>query len=173
MDSVFGVDVMHIAHHGSESSTSAAYYNAIQPQVGVISVGLNQGSFRHPRRYVVSSVLLGPNRPECVKAAVLDLLLQTDDGIEGECEHCGTNAGLTVGDIFIRTDGHKDYRIQVSGCVSGENSEVKGGHGWICRFDEDVLDAENPSDNGTSSLGVCKEVILSNNERMVSRCGEE
>ncbi len=28
MDSKYGVDVLHIAHHGSESSTSAAYFNA-------------------------------------------------------------------------------------------------------------------------------------------------
>ena len=39
----FGVDVLHIAHHGSESSTSAAYYKLMKPEVGLISVGLDQG----------------------------------------------------------------------------------------------------------------------------------
>lgn len=37
-----GVDVMHIAHHGSESSTSSDYYNLMKPEVGLISVELNR-----------------------------------------------------------------------------------------------------------------------------------
>jgi beta-lactamase superfamily II metal-dependent hydrolase len=44
MKETFGVDVLHIAHHGSESSTSAAYYNLVKPEVGLISVGLKQGA---------------------------------------------------------------------------------------------------------------------------------
>lgn len=34
-----GIDVLHIAHHGAETSTSAAYLNLVKPRVGLISVG--------------------------------------------------------------------------------------------------------------------------------------
>ena len=33
MDENFGVDVLHIAHHGSESSTSADYFDLLSPEV--------------------------------------------------------------------------------------------------------------------------------------------
>ena len=53
MDKKYGVDVLHIAHHGSESSTSAAYYNLMKPEVGLISVGQHNEGFLHPREDVV------------------------------------------------------------------------------------------------------------------------
>jgi len=56
MSEKYGVDLLQIAHHGNESSTSAAYYNIMKPEVGLISVGKNQGSFHHPREDVVDRV---------------------------------------------------------------------------------------------------------------------
>jgi hypothetical protein len=88
MSSERGVDAMHIAHHGSESSTSGAYYNLMKPEVVLISVGLNQGTFLHPREDVVNKVLLTTKRSDCVKAPPLKALFQTEDGIKG-CSSTG------------------------------------------------------------------------------------
>jgi beta-lactamase superfamily II metal-dependent hydrolase len=111
-----GVDVLHIAHHGSESSTSAAYYNLTKPEVGLISVGLNQGTFRHPREDVVSDVLLGPTRPTCVTARPLVALFQTENGLAGGSSTGRTSfRGLPIGSIRLITDGRSEYRIVGSG----------------------------------------------------------
>ena len=136
----------------------------MRPQVGIISVGPNQGSFKHPRRYVVESVLLGPDRPVCLTAPPLEVLLQTDDGIEEECKHCGVNAGFSVGDIVIRTDGASGYKIQVSNCLfDNTKRDVEPGAGWECRFDEDG-DPSNP---------YCVEVVVDTDEMIVPRCSPE
>ena len=107
-----GVDVLHIAHHGSESSTSAAYYNLMKPEVGLISVGLNQGSFLHPREDVVDKVLIGDKRAACVTAPPLKALFQTEDGVKGcSSTGCTSFTGLSVGDIQLTTDGEHDFKI--------------------------------------------------------------
>ena len=67
MSEEYGIDVMHIAHHGSESSTSAAYYNLMKPEVGLISVGQNQGTFLHPREDVVDRVESSPPARDIAK----------------------------------------------------------------------------------------------------------
>jgi beta-lactamase superfamily II metal-dependent hydrolase len=160
-----GVDIMHVGHHGSESSTSAAYYNLVRPEVAIISVGPNQGRFRHPRKFVVESVLFGNSRPDCVTAPRVELLLQTDDGIQGQCDHCGTNIGISVGDICISTDGQTDYLIQFSNCLFKDTSrEVESGVGWRCRFDEDALPA------ATGLQDCCQRIVVDEGERMAPRC---
>ena len=111
-----GVDVMHIAHHGSESSTSAAYFNKMKPKLALVSVGEDQGTFLHPRRDVVERVLLDINRPSCVVAPPVLALLQTGKGADLPCSNtgCTSFAGAEVGDIVVRTDGDKDYTVEVA-----------------------------------------------------------
>lgn len=112
MDEDKGVDVLHIAHHGSESSTSAAYYNLMKPEVGLISVGLNQGTFLHPRVDVVDRVLLDVDRPGCVEAPPLQGLFQTEVGKPGSSSTGSTSfKGLAIGSILLETDGDSVYRI--------------------------------------------------------------
>jgi hypothetical protein len=114
-----GVDILHIAHHGSESSTSSEYYNLTKPEVGLISVGLNQREFLHPREDVATKVLLGPSRPNCVKALPLVALFQTESGKEGKSGTGGTSfRGLPLGDIRVTTDGVTEYRISGTGRVA-------------------------------------------------------
>ena len=120
-----GVDVLHIAHHGSESSTSAAYYNYMRPQVGIISVGLKNKRYMHPREDVVDTVLLGGQRPECVKAPPLEYLYQTEDGEIG-CVRtgCSSNNGLSIGNIKLTTDGKAQYDIAGDNVVHGGSADA-------------------------------------------------
>ncbi len=122
-----GVDVLHIAHHGSESSTSAAYFNLMKPEVGLISVGLNQGTFLHPRRDVVDRVLIGNNRASCVTAPPLAALFQTEEGVAGcSSTGCTSFTGQPVGDIKLSTDGITGYEITATGRVHGGNVQQIG-----------------------------------------------
>ena len=151
-----GVDVLHIAHHGSESSTSAEYYNLLMPRVGVISVGPNQGSFRHPRKAVVENVLtcltannrFSPDackvidtRPKCVTAPALDGLFQTDNGNDDGCAqsdpHCVSFVGLAGGDVVIKTDGLTGYTITANGNLIREDSHANVTRSGTWHYDFD------------------------------------
>jgi beta-lactamase superfamily II metal-dependent hydrolase len=133
-----GVDVLHIAHHGSESSTSSVYFDKMRPEVALISVGLNQRTFRHPRKDVVSKVLLGPTRPSCVTAPSVLALFQTENGVEGKSATGETSfLGLPIGDIKLTTDGTSNYRISGTGRVrDGVACPNPPGGEWIFSFDE-------------------------------------
>lgn len=159
-----GVDVLHIAHHGSESSTSWAYYQLVKPEVGVISVGPDQGRFLHPRVDVVEKVLTcqttdgifhsdacsdelgGDTRAECFqsseRAPALQALYQTDFGSPGNSSTGSTSfQGLVVGDIQISTDGQTNYLVRWTGRTiaseqASSHSELVPGQKRFA-FDED------------------------------------
>lgn len=155
----FGVDVLHIAHHGSESSTSAAYYRLMKPEVGLVSVGPDQGSFFHPRVDVVESVLTcktadgrsredackdHDTRADCARTdgpPALRALFQTDNGKAG-CSGtgCTSFAGMVVGDIKLTTDGQTGYTIVGSGRIAnrmdGRNVPSEPARGWSYPLDE-------------------------------------
>ena len=108
-----GVDVLHVNHHGSESSSNSDWMNLLRPEVAIISVGAGQGgNFHHPRIAVVENVL-GALAP-CITAPPV-LVLQTEEG-----HPVGPNtsfAGYSVGDIKITSDGLNSYRIEATGEV--------------------------------------------------------
>lgn len=128
----FGVDIFHVAHHGSESSSPARYLSLIKPKVGVISVGNPNCAYRHPRKDVMS-LLHGQNLSSsgaCSEVTPLTHVFQTDYGSEN-CllQTVGTetsNTGIISGDIVISTDGMDFYRIKTSGIlwVKGERIAV-------------------------------------------------
>ncbi|MFN0298804.1 MAG: ComEC/Rec2 family competence protein [Burkholderiales bacterium] len=154
-----GVDVLHIAHHGSESSTSADYFNLMKPEVGIISVGLKQGSFRHPRKAVVENVLTcitgdqkfsdeacrsRDTRARCVKAPPLKGLFQTDNGTEQGCTqadpHCVSYIGIAGGNLVLVTNGRDDYTITVDGNLMQADTRpnVVPSGTWRFDFDEGI-----------------------------------
>jgi beta-lactamase superfamily II metal-dependent hydrolase/PKD repeat protein len=116
-----GVEVLHVNHHGSKTSTNSEWMNRLRPQVAVIPVGSHRG-FGFPHKPVVENVLQagGP----CIDAPPA-LVLQTD---EGSPENPQTSfEGHVVGDVVIRSDGHS-YRVSASGdTVSGVDERAAAG----------------------------------------------
>ncbi len=109
-----GVDVLHVNHHGSESSTNSDTMNLLNPEVALIAVGAGQGTnYMHPRKDVVENVLLA--RGECITADPA-LVLQTEEG--APIGTLTSRAGHAVGDIVITTDGRSGYTVAATGNVS-------------------------------------------------------
>lgn len=101
-----GVDVLHVNHHGSMSSTNSDYMNLMHPEVAIITVG--QNGFEHPRTEVVDNVLLAGVPCITVPPA---LVLQTEEGDDDGGP--GTSlSGFAVGDIVIKTDGAVSYSVK-------------------------------------------------------------
>lgn len=131
IDPKLGVDVFHVAHHGNESSSPARYLSLINPEVGLISVGNPNCSYRHPRKDVIS-MLLGKSHNlenECSKVTPLTHIFQTDYGSE-KCasETVGSetdNSGIISGDIVLSTDGLSGYTIKTSGFVWDKKQKIQ------------------------------------------------
>jgi beta-lactamase superfamily II metal-dependent hydrolase len=131
--SSYGLEIAHIAHHGSESSTNADYMNILTPSVSCISVGPGQGtSWYHPRIDVVENVLGA--LASCVFAPA-SLVLQTEEGYPTGIKT--SYAGYCVGDIVITTDGVNSYSITATGAVSqGPDERTAAGLPATYYFDE-------------------------------------
>lgn len=112
--SLYGVEVAHVGHHGSESSTNTDYMNVLSPTIACISVGAGQGTdWFHPRIDVVDHVLLAG--VSCITAPPA-LVLQTEEGSPtGEKT---SFSGYCVGDFVIQTDGASTYTVTANGAVS-------------------------------------------------------
>jgi len=80
--SLLDVEVLKVAHHGSKYSTGEAFLMQTTPLTALVSVGKN--SYGHP------------------SAEALARLTALGSGIY-RCDQCG--------DITVRTDGRRDYRI--------------------------------------------------------------
>lgn len=128
-----GVEVMHVAHHGSESSTNSTFMNRLTPGVACISVGAGQdSSYAHPRQDVVENVLLA--QAACITAPAA-LVLQTEEGNPRGSQT--STAGYCVGNMLITTDGESTYQIEVDGSVSqGPDERSAAGLPKTFAFDE-------------------------------------
>ncbi len=112
--SEYGLEIAHIAHHGSESSGNADYMNILTPRLACISVGAGQdASYRHPRIDVVEHVFLA--QAPCITAPAA-LVLQTEEG--APIGDLTSTAGYSVGDIVVSTDGVNSYTVSANGAVT-------------------------------------------------------
>lgn len=122
---------MHVAHHGSESSTSSKYLSLMKPEIALISVGRPNKSYFHPREDVVDGVLLGRSNLECHSTTKVKHVYQTDLGSDGclkdDIGKCTSKTGQAVGDIVITTDGKNNYQIESSGRLwNGRHFDLTG-----------------------------------------------
>lgn len=131
----YGVEIAHVGHHGSESSTNADYMNLLTPTVACISVGPGQSTdWFHPRIDVVENVLL--SQVSCISAPAA-LVLQTEEGSPTGIKT--SYAGYCVGDIVITTDGATGYSITANGAVSqGPDERTVAGLPAAFQFEETI-----------------------------------
>ena len=71
-------DVLKVGHHGSNSSTSQRFLNAVNPKIAVISVGDN--SYGHPTQEVLA--LLNDNYIDIYRTDEVGTVIITSDGVE-------------------------------------------------------------------------------------------
>lgn len=116
-----GIDVLHVNHHGSESSTNKNWMNLSQPAVALISTGAGQSSgWDFPRKDVVENVLLA-QATACITAPPA-LVLQTEEG--SPTGTLTSFAGFSVGDIKVTTDGVSTFTVSGDGAVTEGPNEV-------------------------------------------------
>jgi chitodextrinase len=109
-----GIDVLHVNHHGSESSTNKNYMNLTQPAVAIVGVGAGETSgWDLPRIDVVEHVL-GAQATACVTAPPA-FVLQTEEG--NPAGSLTSFAGFNVGDIKVTTDGVNGFTVSADGAV--------------------------------------------------------
>jgi beta-lactamase superfamily II metal-dependent hydrolase len=120
-----GIDVLHVNHHGSESSTNPDYFNGARPAVAIIGVGDGESSgWDLPRIDVVDHVLLGMSS-SCVTAPPA-YVLQTEEG--NPAGTLTSHSGYCVGNITITTDGVSTFNVSADGAVhQGPNELVSSG----------------------------------------------
>jgi beta-lactamase superfamily II metal-dependent hydrolase len=120
-----GIDVLHVNHHGSESSTNPTYFNMAKPAVAIIGVGDGESAgWDLPRIDVVDHVLLG-NSTACVTAPPT-FVLQTEEG--NPSSTLMSHSGYCVGNIKITTDGISLFTVSADGGVhQGPNELVASG----------------------------------------------
>ena len=116
-----GIDVLHVNHHGSESSTNPDYFNLANPAVAIIGVGDGQSSgWDLPRIDVVEHVLLGQSTA-CVTAPPT-VVLQTEEGAPAGTLR--SFAGYCVGNIKVTTDGLNLFTVSADGAVHQGPNEL-------------------------------------------------
>lgn len=116
-----GIDVLHVSHHGSESSTNKDLMNLSDPDVAIISTGAGQSSgWDLPRIDVVDKVLLG-QASSCVTVPPT-FVLQTEEG--SPTGSLTSFSGYCVGDIRITTDGVNLFTVTANGAVTQGPNEL-------------------------------------------------
>src|SRR5438552_9155477 len=116
-----GIDLLHVNHHGSESSTNMNYMNKAEPAVAIIGVGDGESTgWDLPRIDVVEHVLLG-QAAACITAPAA-FVLQTEEG--NPAGSLTSYAGYSVGDIKVTTDGVRAFTVSADGGVHQGANEL-------------------------------------------------
>jgi beta-lactamase superfamily II metal-dependent hydrolase len=127
-----GVEVMHVNHHGSESSTNADYMNLLTPAVACVAVGSGQSpDYMFPRHDVVDNVLLGDGY--CITAPDA-IVLQSEEGYPVGSQT--SYSGYCVGDFVIATSGVANFTVDADGQVTeGPDERAAAGIPLTIPFD--------------------------------------
>src|SRR6266542_3146977 len=120
-----GIDLLHVNHHGSESSTNPTYFNKTKPAMAIIGVGDGESAgWDLPRIDVVEHVL-GAQSTACITAPAT-FVLQTEEGNPGST--LMSHAGFCVGNIKVTTDGVSTFTVTADGLVhQGPNEFTASG----------------------------------------------
>lgn len=96
------IDVLKVAHHGSEFSTSLDFLGAFSPEVAVISAGENEK--KHPSKYALERLV-----NENIVVYVTNAVFQ-DNSVASKLLHDG------CGTVRIFTDGKTRYQVESENC---------------------------------------------------------
>src|SRR5258708_7734669 len=103
-----GIDLLHVNHHGSESSTNHNYMNMAPPAAAIIGVGDGESTgWDLPRIDVVEHVLAA-QATACVTAPPA-FVLQTEEG--NPAGSLTSFYGFDVGDIKVTTNGANNFIV--------------------------------------------------------------
>jgi beta-lactamase superfamily II metal-dependent hydrolase len=117
--SSYGVEVLHVNHHGSESSMNSNYMNLLTPKFGCIATGYGQdASYMFPRHDIVDNVLLGGG--SCITAPDA-IVLQSEEG--NPAGSLTSYSGYCVGNFWFKTTGRNTYLVDGDGHVTGGPDE--------------------------------------------------
>ena len=118
-----GIDLLHVNHHGSESSTNPDYFNLADPAVAIIGVGAGESTgWELPRINVVEHVLLAQSSA-CITSPPT-FVLQTEEGNPTGPKM--SFSGYCVGNIKITTDGLNLFTVSADGAVHQGPNELVG-----------------------------------------------
>ncbi|HKO56435.1 MAG TPA: hypothetical protein VJ276_11190 [Thermoanaerobaculia bacterium] len=116
-----GIDLLHVNHHGSESSTNPTYFNGAKPAVAVIGVGSGQSAgWDLPRIDVVDHVLLAGS-VACITAPAA-FVIQSEEGSPGSTNR--STSGYCVGNIQVTTNGWGTFTVNADGAVHQGTNEL-------------------------------------------------
>jgi len=111
-----GIDVLHVNHHGSESSTNKNWMNYSKPAVAIIATGSGQSEgWDFPRKDVLENVLLA-EATACITVPAA-FVVQSEEG--SPAGSLTSFAGYSVGNIQITTDGSSTFTLAADGQVRG------------------------------------------------------
>ena len=109
-----GAEVIHVNHHGSESSMNSDYMNLLTPAIACIATGSGQSpDYMFPRQDILDNVLLAG--VSCIAAAPA-IVLQSEEGQPSGVETSFN--GYCVGDIKITTSGVANFTVSANGQVT-------------------------------------------------------
>ncbi len=139
--SALGLEVLHVNHHGSESSTNPDYMNLLTPKFACIATGNGQSdSYMFPRHDVVDHVLLAG--VACITAPAA-IVLQNEEGYPAGA--LTSYSGYCLGDIIFKTNGQRLYQLSGSGRLhEGPDERAALGLPKYYALDEDTSDHVAP-----------------------------
>jgi beta-lactamase superfamily II metal-dependent hydrolase len=137
-----GIDLLHVNHHGSESSTNMNYMNLAKPAVAIVAVGNGESAgWDLPRIDVVEHVLLA-QASACITVPPA-LVLQTEEG--APAGSLTSYAGFSVGNVKVTTDGVNGFTVSADGAVTqGPNELVTSGLPWTLALDDNAAPDMTP-----------------------------
>ena len=108
------VDVLQVGHHGSSTSTSYVFLNAVLPEMGIISCGVNN-KYGHPHEETLSIL-----RDAGVNVYRTDLLGTITIGSDGQ----NYTVGSTAQQAYIGNVNSKKFHLPTCPNLPAEKNQI-------------------------------------------------
>ena len=140
-------DVLQVGHHGSSTSTSYVFLNAVLPEMGIISCGVNN-KYGHPHEETLS--ILRDAGVDVYRTDLLGTITVSSDGqnYTVATEHFATDAELTPTDpaasstaqqVYIGNVNSKKFHLPSCANLPAEKNQI-----FFSSYDEAVAAGYSP-----------------------------